>query len=356
MNERSWRNGIILGVFLISAVAYANKTVEPVYQDVLDTPAQMSSLAASTQLNSIVLSGNRLIAVGHRGHIVYSDDQGKKWIQCAVPVSSDLVSVSFPTEKSGWAVGHDGVVLHTADAGVTWVKQFDGLAAAQVMSKHYAETQNSPGSDSIRADVQRYLEQGADKPFLDVWFESDSKGYIVGAFGLIFRTMDGGKSWIPLFDRIDNPKRYHLYAIKAIGSDLFICGEQGGVYKLDTVADRFKEIKTPYAGTYFGISGKPGALLVYGMRGKVFRSSDGGGSWRQIETGVPAGITGATILEDGRFVLVSQIGHVLISNDDGMTFKPVNTDSPIPAAAVTALAKDTLMVVGFKGAHVVSSK
>lgn len=32
-----------------------------------------------------------------------------------MPVSSDLVAVSFPDAANGWAVGHDGVVLKTSD-------------------------------------------------------------------------------------------------------------------------------------------------------------------------------------------------------------------------------------------------
>lgn len=359
MNYKRWQTGIFLGISLIVLIAYAKDSAEPVYQDTIDTPARMSKLAERTLLSGIALAGKRLVAVGHRGHIIYSDDQGKAWTQSAAPVSVDLLAVNFPSDKNGWAVGHDGVVLHSADGGTTWVKQFDGRAAVQVMSTFYSDAQkNNPCelNKSLCQEVQRYLEQGPDKPFLDVWFENDTHGYIVGAFGLIFRTTDGGKSWVPLFDKIDNSKRYHLYAIKPIGSDLFICSEQGIVYKLDAKSGRFKEIQTPYIGTYFGITGKPGALLVYGMRGKVLRSGDGGASWKNIETRVPAGLTGAAVLEDGRIALVSQAGNILVSDDSGMTFKPLNIENPMPASAITALDKNTLVVAGFRGAKLVSIK
>ena len=354
MNYRSWQIGTALGAILISAAAYAVNSAEPVYRDVLDTPSRMSKLASGTLLNSIVSSGKRLIAVGHRGHIVYSDDQGKTWTQSTVPVGSDLVAVNFPTEKNGWAVGHDGVVLQTSDSGTNWTKQIDGRTAAELMSKHYSSNE-SAAAGTMQADIKRYQEQGPDKPFLDVWFQNNTTGYIVGAFGLIFRTADGGKSWTPMLDRIDNPKNYHLYAIKPVGSDLYICGEQGSMFRLDATG-HFKEIKTPYTGTYFGVTGKPGALIVYGMRGKVFRSGDNGKSWKNIETGVPAGITGSTVLEDGRIVLVSQIGNVLISDDNGLTFKHITVEKSVPAAAVTSINKDTLVIVGFRGANIVPAK
>ena len=52
------------------------------------------------------------------GHIAYSDDQGRSWVQAAVPVSVDLTSVSFVTPRLGWVTGHDGVVLRSDDAGL----------------------------------------------------------------------------------------------------------------------------------------------------------------------------------------------------------------------------------------------
>ena len=38
----------------------------------------------------------------------------------------DLFSVSFPTEKEGWACGRWGTILHTADGGKTWIRQNSG--------------------------------------------------------------------------------------------------------------------------------------------------------------------------------------------------------------------------------------
>lgn len=331
------------------------------YRDLLDTPAARAKLAPKRLLNGVALAGKRLVGVGQRGHIVYSDDRGKSWVQAGAPVSSDLVAVHFPSPLKGWAVGHDGVVLHTADGGATWTKQLDGRAAARIMVDYYRGNTRESGSatgetQTLAAEVQRYLDQGADKPFLDVWFENESSGFIVGAFNLVFRTVDGGKSWVPWFDKIDNPKRFHLYAIRPVGPDLFITGEQGGVFKLDRHAGRFKAMKPPYAGTFFGITGKHGAVVAFGMRGNVFRSRDGGASWQKVETGVPAGLTGATVTEEGRIVLVSQAGDVLVSGDDGASFTQIKIDRPVPASAVTALDKNTIELVGLAGVRSQSIK
>jgi photosystem II stability/assembly factor-like uncharacterized protein len=313
--------------------------------------------AEKTLYNGVVMAGKRVVAVGQYGNILYSDNKGASWTQANVPASSDLLSVHFPTPKKGWAVGHDGIVLNSSDGGVNWVKQFDGKAAAQVMFKYY--TQNPPKSlkggkeelDLFMADMKRYLEEGADKPFLDVWFENETSGFIVGTFNLIFHTTDGGKSWEPWFDRVENPERFHLYCIRAIGEDIFATGERGMVWRLDRKAARFRAVKTPYTGTLFGITGKPGVIVAFGMRGTIYRSSDKGANWKQIETGLQMGLTGGTVSEDGHIILVSQAGHVLMSNEQCQGFNLVK-GAPFSAAAVVAPDRDTIVAVGFGGLRV----
>jgi photosystem II stability/assembly factor-like uncharacterized protein len=329
------------------------------FQDVLDTPAMASALADKSFLSGVALAGKRLVCVGWRGHIIYSDDRGKNWKQADVPVSSDLVAVYFPSPQQGWTVGHDGVVLHSTDAGATWRKQLDGLSAVQVMAGYYAKCpaagspEDAEAGNRIGEIIERYAEEGADKPFLDVWFEDENTGFIVGAFNLIFRTADGGRSWEPWFDRTDNPELLHLYAIRPAGEDVFIVGEQGLILKLDRQAGRFRAMETPYEGSFFGITAKSATAIVFGLRGNAFRSQDGGSTWQKVETGVPVGLTGGTVTEDGRIVLVSQGGHVIMSNDGGASFTGLELEIPFPMNAVASLDKSTLVFVGPYGVQTV---
>ena len=325
----------------------------------LDMPAMMSALAPKGLLNGIATAGDRVVAVGQRGHIIYSDDGGKSWIQDKVPVSVDLTAVYFPTPQNGWAVGQDGLVLHSSDNGVTWVKQLDGTQVCAIMKKYYDEHPSSNGTDAqaaekLKGDVQFIVEQGPVFPFLDVWFENDHSGFIVGAFNLIFHTSDGGKSWEPWFDRTDNPDGFHLYSIRPAGNDLFISGEQGLVLKLDRKAGRFQRLDTGYNGTFFGILGKPGSVVAFGLRGNIFRSADAGAKWQKVVSGENDGILGGTVTRDGRFVLVTQSGKVLLSNDGGATFTQVKRESGlgIPACSVTAFENNSLVIASWMGTEV----
>lgn len=335
------------------AVPFTRPVIASEFADVLDTPALRSNIAAQSTLTGLARAGERLIAVGQRGHILYSDDAGQHWQQAQVPVSSDLVAVHFATAQQGWAVGHDGVVLHSSDAGQTWSRQLDGRQVGPIMLDYYqhqlASQPDDAGLQARVADAQRMVEEGADKPFLDVWFENDRVGYIVGAFNLIFRTDNGGLSWTPLLEHTDNPNALNLYALRPVGDDLFVVGEQGLVMKLDRASGRFNATLTPYNGSFFGITGKPGAALVFGLRGNVFRSTDGGTSWNKIDLGLPLSITASSVTADGRIVLVSQAGHVLVSVDDGASFQIQTHTALAPVAAAQVATGDALVLAGARG-------
>jgi photosystem II stability/assembly factor-like uncharacterized protein len=123
-------------------------------------------------------------------------------------------------------------------------------------------------------------------------------------------------------------------------------GEQGLVLRLE--GEQFVALETPYKGTYFGVTGKDGAVVVFGLRGHAFRSSDAGKTWTRIDTGLQDGLTGGTAAGE-RVVLVSQSGNVLVSNDAGQSFAPVRIDQAAPASAVLSLGPDALVIAGPRG-------
>lgn len=332
--------------------ALASAPARDPWQDVLDQPAMKTPLAQHALINGLALAGERIVAVGQRGDVLLSDDRGTTWRQADVPVSSDLVAVSFPTPTDGWAVGHDGIVLRSKDAGATWARALDGRQIGALMIDYYKREAANLGDEkraaALLAESERFAAQGPEYPFLDIAFEDADTGYLVGAFGLILRTRDGGATWQPMLHAIDNPKALHLYAVRAVAGGVYIAGEQGLFLELDRSAGnggRFRAIELPYKGTLFGITGTPHALLVHGLRGTLLRSTNAGSSWQPVTTGLQVGLTASSTDAQGRIVIVSQAGHVLISRDEGASFAPVKLDKPLPAAAV-ALAGASAIVVG----------
>ncbi|WP_156895488.1 WD40/YVTN/BNR-like repeat-containing protein [Massilia putida] len=328
----------------------------PAFVPPLDIAARATPYAAVSPLIAVAHAGQRLVAAGWRGHIVISDDQGRHWTQATVPVSVDLVALGFPTPAQGWAVGHGGVILHSSDGGRTWVRQADGrsLGAATVRYYEALAAHGDPGIAKTLADARANTTNGPELPWLGVHFLNEREGYVVGAFNSIMKTEDGGKSWLPWMERVDNPKGYHLNAITAVGQTLYIAAEQGTVFRLKSGGARFEALDTGYRGSFFGIVGNDEVLLAYGLGGVAYRSADGGTHWQPVQTGVHAGINAGTVLADGRMVLATQDGKLLVASADGARIAPLAPRDTMLFAGVTPAAPGTVLAVGLRGSTVVA--
>jgi photosystem II stability/assembly factor-like uncharacterized protein len=312
--------------------------------DPLERPALKSSRAGNAVLLAVTRAGPRLVAVGERGIVLLSDDNGASWRQAEVPVSVTLTSVRFVNADNGWAVGHSGVVLHTRDGGATWIKQLDGVTAAQAV---LAAARGASQREQLQA--QRLVSEGPDKPLFDVYFADENRGLAVGAHGLCFATRDGGGKWEPCHARLANPSGKHLYAISALGSRYYIAGEQGALYRSIDGGANFVELQTPYAGSYFGVLQTLDSVLVYGLRGNAFWSGDGR-AWHRIALDAPATLTAGVARADGSVVLVDQGGRVLLSGGAAdRDFRPLTLSPTFPLSGVAAAADGSLVVAGARG-------
>ncbi|RFP19259.1 MULTISPECIES: YCF48-related protein [unclassified Duganella] len=319
---------------------------------VLTQPALVTPKTLNAAMLAIAAAGQRLVAAGERGSILYSDDAGVTWRQASVPVGVSLTAVQFIDARQGWAVGHQGVVLHSADGGATWSKQLDGIQAAALALKAAA---NVAGPDQARAlaDATHLVEDGPDKPFLDLHFASARSGYVLGAYNLLFKTDDGGATWQPWQQHVANPKGLHLYGMRGAGGALYLAGEQGLLLRSTDQGASFIALPTPYKGSFFGLlAARGGALLAYGLRGNAYWSGDQGASWSKVETGVQASLAGGAELADGTLVLVSQGGDVLLSRDQGRSFAAQTGAAlppALPLAAVAQAGDGALVVAGLRG-------
>jgi photosystem II stability/assembly factor-like uncharacterized protein len=326
--------------------------------DVLDRPAMQSRLAAKKLLVGMAKAGDRIVAVGPRGDIVVTADGGQTWTQAKVPVSSDLTAVWFASATKGWAVGHDGVVLATTDGGMTWSKQLDGRVANELTLKEIqAKLAASPESEELKAlasEAQRDVDSGPDKPFLDVWFENETNGFIVGAYNLIFATTDGGKTWQSWFDRVPNPRFMSLYSIRPAAGGVFIAGEQGTFFRLDREAMKFVAVPVEYAGSLFGVVDAGDAVLTYGIKGNLFRTADAGKTWAKVDSKLRTMIVGGIAVGPGAVILADQSGHLSRSQDGGNSFEPLQLPKALPLTGIIDAGDGRLGLTGPFGALIVA--
>lgn len=299
--------------------------------------------------------GNRVVAVGDRGYIVYSDDNGESWQRAKTPPAPLLTAVQFVDQKTGWAVGHDSVIFATTDAGETWTKQFS------------AESEQ--------------------RPLLDVLFLDKLRGFAVGAYGAFYETLDGGKMWTarkilvaaptpPAAKAAKAPKGKaepapepsgrpsvaddkggdedrHLNAIvKLSDTSLLIVGEAGTLLKSDDAGKTWTKLPSPYKGSFFGGQvANDGAVIIYGLRGKIFRADATLKNWAPVDNASVATLMGGTKLPDGALVISGAAGTVLVSRDNGQSFSPLPTGITKAYAKPLLGAPSAVLLLGEAGAR-----
>ena len=280
--------------------------------------SEPAPLAPKSLLLAVAKAGDRLVAVGDRGHVLLSSDQGRTWTQSLAPTQALLTGVSFTDAQHGWAVGHDGVILATADGGLTWRRQ----------------------------DTGRDLET----VYLDVLFRDAQHGFAVGAYGKFMVTTDGGKVWTPAHPA---PDEVHFNRLTA-GADgtLYLAGEGGLLLVSRDGGKNWIRPEVPYDGSFFGALPLNGSrVLLYGLRGHILRSDDCGTEWTEDRNPVEVLIMGSTRLATGPVVLAGQGGNFFVSRDAGLTFthwKPADFGTSV--AAVIDAGDGTLLTVGEAGA------
>ena len=278
-------------------------------------------LAIASLLLDGAAVGSRVVVVGERGHVLVSTDNGASWAQAEVPTRALLTAVHMHDERVGWAVGHDAVILRTADGGATWTM------------------------------VHQAPEE--ELPLLDVWFRDDRIGFAVGAYGYFLATEDGGETWI---SRAVSEDDFHLNAlIPATETEreshpsrpLYMAAEAGVAYRSDDGGATWRELPSPYAGSWFGgLALDENRLLLAGLRGHLFRSEDGGDTWTEVTTGTQATLTGAIRLPSGSIVVTGLEGSVLVSEDAGRSVSSRRLPSRQGISAALPLSDGGVLLIG----------
>jgi photosystem II stability/assembly factor-like uncharacterized protein len=330
------RIGMVLIVALAAGgIAYAQ--LDP--NDSANKPAEIEPLAASSLLLDLAVAGSRLVAVGERGHVLLSDDQGASWRQAkSVPTRVMLTAVFFADNEYGWAVGHDETILNTVDGGETWSRS------------HFAPE--------------------AQQPLLDLWFANRVSGIAVGAYGAYFTTNDGGRHWAsakfapppaqsvngsaaPAADA-EPPPDYHLNRIVGIGNRLYVAAEGGQLYRSDNRGATWRVLPSPYEGSFFGLVPIRGdGLLAFGLRGHVYRSADAGETWHELQSHTTAMLTDGIAINDLRVVISGLAGVLLVSGDAGETFRLTQQDDRKGVSALLPGPAGAVIVAGEGGVRTI---
>lgn len=279
-----------------------------------------SALSSHDLLLAATMAGDRMIAVGQFGHVVYSDDGGKTWIQAkTVPTQVTLTSVYFVNDKLGFAGGHDSTVIRTEDGGDTWELSYHDI--------------------------------DAQAPLMTVYFTDANHGFAMGAFSFTIETKDGGKTWEQRELVAGSNGDSHLNKTFATNAGtVLVAAEFGKVFRSVDGGATFQDIETGYEGSFWGgMALKDGSALVFGMRGNVYRTTDEGQSWTKVNSGTDKSVGGGWELDNGTIVLVGLQGYVGYSTDGGQNFTEVTRADRLGYVAVLPAADSKIAVFGEPG-------
>jgi photosystem II stability/assembly factor-like uncharacterized protein len=323
------RVGIVLSSFGLALLAGALNRPTAAQPAEEAEYAPIMALASSSLLLDGAAVDDLMVVVGERGHILTSRDQGASWAQARVPTRATLTAVHLHDENLGWAVGHDALILRTRDGGATW----------EILNH----------------------EPEQERPFLDVWFADESNGIAIGAYGFYFRTTDGGDTWDDLDFEISNEEveeedeeyyggaiDYHLnHIVPTDDGGLYIAAEAGNVYRSDDGGETWLRLPSPYEGSFFGsLPLEDDSLLLFGLRGNLFRTDDGGETWAAIDTGTNAMLTNAVQLSDGTVLVTGLAGVILASHDGGRTFTLEQQPDRQALSALLPTSDGKLVLIG----------
>jgi photosystem II stability/assembly factor-like uncharacterized protein len=222
----------------------------------------------------VALDEQRALVVGYAGKILRTEDAGYTW--SIIPSGTDraLYAVSFPDPDHGWIVGQDGLILHSGDAGKSWNRQA-ASAPVYLFDVDFVDAQNGwavgdkattvhttdggatwitgkLGSDEKLTADEALLAQ---EPVLyGVRFVDAATGWIVGEFGNIYHTTDGGSTWRTQQETL--------------------IGAEGTFDVLDIP-------------TFFGVAfADPSNGVTAGLETKMARTTDGGAVWKFDQTDI----------------------------------------------------------------------
>jgi len=348
-----------------------NKATGYVDNNVLQVAAEMNNLVEKSVFLEIDHFQQRQVMVGEYGRILVRDNANSAWLQANVPVQTTITAVDFIDDKVAWAVGHQGVILKTIDGGYNWSKKFDGIQLTSLLKTSLEvqvtlltaefERAEIAGIDEdsldeleMRLDDALYkledltVDAGIEISFFDVLFNSADYGLVIGAYGAMLETKDGGNSWQYIGFQVPNPEGFHLNALTIDDNNsMYIVGEAGLGMATSDQGQSWRSLNIDYLGSLFGIEVNGPSLYSYGLRGNMFASQDQGETWQHLDTGVTNHIFSADWLNNEELLLVGAGGLKLIYN--GHTFDNISNSNQRIDITSVKIVDDNVIMTGLRG-------
>jgi len=275
-----------------------------------------------------------------------------QWIQQSSGVTSNLYDVKFLNEKTGWSLGDGGKVIKTTNAGVNWFNVPNPAIGKPLSTIHivdsnvvyfcgYFETIIKTIDGGSNWIIIRNGPSGFGSSYNAIFFINQNTGWIAGTGQKVLRTTNGGITidstslfWGTLSD---------FYFINS--STGILCGD-GNVFKTINGGISWFETNIPIKGTFsqFRRIGKFGNnIWAIGNDARVFRSTDFCETWNLIDTIEPSepNIIGVGFVNQSTGYAGGNSGKLYKTIDGGFSWRRENTGTDLRFVASICFTNDT---------------
>jgi len=248
-----------------------------------------------------ILGPKEVLVVGYNGKLLHSGDFGTTWNVVPSGTGNGLFSVSFaPDKKAGWITGQGGTVQKSIDGGKTWAPQGGKI--------FMTDDCRAAGGDPDATDESDKCPLA---PLFAISAVDENNAYAVGDRSTLTITHDGGKTWntstlrpiVAPSENLDPNAGIAfedpvLYDVQFLNNQLgFVVGEFGKILKTTDGGLTWYDKQASLVGEeYFDIMELPTFFdvdfrsetegYVGGLEGRVARTTDGGETWAWVEHNV----------------------------------------------------------------------
>jgi len=310
---------------------------------------------------------DRAVVVGYSGKIIETTDGGRSWTNRTSGSDLALYSLHFVDDEVGWISGQDGLILHTTDGGKTWAKQesnasfedkdagkqplflfsitaIDRDHAWAVGDRSILTSTSDGGKTWVARKVQMETDlsggqslAAADPILYDVKFLDQKRGWIVGEFGKIMYTSDGGETWHEqektlmegsnIFDLLDLPTLFGVHVVDE--KNVVAAGLEGHIARTADAGQRWTydegNYEYPLVDPLFRIVEFPdGTAWASGAAGEVVHRESRDQPWQRAKLGqdVLTWLRGMSFADPQHGWMVGGYGLIYRTSDGGKTWLP----------------------------------
>jgi photosystem II stability/assembly factor-like uncharacterized protein len=268
-------------------------------------------------------------ASGFDGTILKTTDGGARWSPQSPGVTEDLFSISAADLSHAWAVGDGGVIVKTTDGGATWSRQRSGVGVRLGrVSAVDARTAWASGDGGVVVKTTdggarwSRVKTGRSERLKIAAYDSMTAYCAVESSPHVLKTTDGGKNWSRQTLSATGYSVYTTDICVVDANTVFASawvtegkmpGNYGMVFKTND-GNRWKStMKEMTRLTLFGVGTSDGKnVWACGLFGLVVRSTDGGKTWEEADSGARDKMLNAVEAVDGRVAWVVGLGGTIL--------------------------------------------